>query len=381
MIDVDASGDISPGELKVLLDTMHIIIDDGTLNNLVRTIDLNGNGTIEFDEFCWMMYELQRKKKSGVFQKLETLQLDIGEQHREPDNSPNRSHVSGNASLASKTISTKPSVVTLKSPSGRKIVPMSPPPLSGMVAPAGLSVDIGTYADYDDLSVLSGNSTEYPNKNTFSPAAAQPFPPKKLMCCENENGSMQSGQKPPSFPVLDWNNAEELEGVGPALMSQCSESPRANQHPDDTMLSYVTGSANHQSAIDSFIDGDEGSRANRYVVNDGTEADISVASAHTMGSRTIGTRATLFSSSLKAGTSSVIASINTSPTVKLMRSVSARLSTAVSATGAALTGAAQESFQNMHSTMQDMMAEEKLGDTTHGAFCMCGCRCVQNQYE
>ena len=35
-------------------------IDDGAFQTLVLTVDLNGNGTIEFDEFCWMLFELAR---------------------------------------------------------------------------------------------------------------------------------------------------------------------------------------------------------------------------------------------------------------------------------------------------------------------------------
>lgn len=56
IIDVNSSGDISEPEMKMLLEQMGIVVDDGMIRKLMKTIDLNGNGTIEFDEFCYMMY-------------------------------------------------------------------------------------------------------------------------------------------------------------------------------------------------------------------------------------------------------------------------------------------------------------------------------------
>jgi len=61
MIDVDHSGDITEVELKLLLKSMGLEVTDSTVHRLVKTIDLNGNGTIEFDEFCYMMYCLRNR--------------------------------------------------------------------------------------------------------------------------------------------------------------------------------------------------------------------------------------------------------------------------------------------------------------------------------
>lgn len=58
MLDVDNSGDLSEKEIKLLLNLLEIEINDDKLLKLMKTIDINGNGTIEFDEFCWMMLEL-----------------------------------------------------------------------------------------------------------------------------------------------------------------------------------------------------------------------------------------------------------------------------------------------------------------------------------
>lgn len=66
MLDVDSSGDLSDKELRMLLDALNIDIDDDKFRTLVLTVDLNGNGTIEFDEFCWMMYELARTDRKGA---------------------------------------------------------------------------------------------------------------------------------------------------------------------------------------------------------------------------------------------------------------------------------------------------------------------------
>lgn len=61
MIDVDHSGDITEVELKLLLKSMGLVVEDSLVRKLVRTIDLNGNGTVEFNEFCYMMYCLRNR--------------------------------------------------------------------------------------------------------------------------------------------------------------------------------------------------------------------------------------------------------------------------------------------------------------------------------
>ena len=56
--------------MKLLFAALKINCDDSLLNKLIQTVDLNGNGTIEFDEFCWMMYTLANKQKVGVWKEL-----------------------------------------------------------------------------------------------------------------------------------------------------------------------------------------------------------------------------------------------------------------------------------------------------------------------
>ena len=65
LLDMSGSGDLSPNELKLILDALMIDLEESKFNALILTVDLNGNGTIEFDEFCWMMYELARTDGKG----------------------------------------------------------------------------------------------------------------------------------------------------------------------------------------------------------------------------------------------------------------------------------------------------------------------------
>jgi Ca2+-binding EF-hand superfamily protein len=63
LLDMDNSGDLSDVEIKLLLNSMGIKIDEKKLKKLMKAIDTNNNGTIEFDEFCWMMFELRKKER------------------------------------------------------------------------------------------------------------------------------------------------------------------------------------------------------------------------------------------------------------------------------------------------------------------------------
>jgi Ca2+-binding EF-hand superfamily protein len=47
-IDVDGSGDISDREMRLLLESMGVHLDDSTFKKLINIVDLNGNGTIEY---------------------------------------------------------------------------------------------------------------------------------------------------------------------------------------------------------------------------------------------------------------------------------------------------------------------------------------------
>ena len=64
-IDVDSSGDISDREIKLLFNAMNVRVSDKKFKRLIRSIDLNGNGSIEFDEFCFMMYCIVNNDKNS----------------------------------------------------------------------------------------------------------------------------------------------------------------------------------------------------------------------------------------------------------------------------------------------------------------------------
>ncbi len=63
LLDVDNSGDLSEHEIKLLLRSIGIKINERKLRKLMKAIDTNHNGTVEFDEFCWMMYEIKKKDR------------------------------------------------------------------------------------------------------------------------------------------------------------------------------------------------------------------------------------------------------------------------------------------------------------------------------
>eukprot|EP01038_Epipyxis_sp_PR26KG_P007792 gene7792-10586_t len=61
LLDIDGSGDLSKKEVQLLLKELQVEVEEEKFDHLFLSIDLNGNGTLEFDEFCWMMYQLYRK--------------------------------------------------------------------------------------------------------------------------------------------------------------------------------------------------------------------------------------------------------------------------------------------------------------------------------
>eukprot|EP00981_Chlorochromonas_danica_P016170 scaffold15944_cov248-Ochromonas_danica.AAC.4 len=65
MLDVDNSGDLSDKEITLLLDAMGLDISPQTVHRMVKAIDMNANGTVEFDEFCWMMHELRKQQEKS----------------------------------------------------------------------------------------------------------------------------------------------------------------------------------------------------------------------------------------------------------------------------------------------------------------------------
>jgi len=55
LVQWDDSGHISVEELEMLLETVGLHIDAAELETMVKEIDLDGNGEIDFDEFCGVM--------------------------------------------------------------------------------------------------------------------------------------------------------------------------------------------------------------------------------------------------------------------------------------------------------------------------------------
>jgi Ca2+-binding EF-hand superfamily protein len=62
-LDIDNSGDLSENEIHILLKSLGIKMNEKKFKKLMKAIDTNQNGTVEFDEFCWMMYEIKKKEK------------------------------------------------------------------------------------------------------------------------------------------------------------------------------------------------------------------------------------------------------------------------------------------------------------------------------
>jgi len=55
LVEWDDSGSISVEELETLLETVGLRLDSTELNAMVREIDLDGSGDIDFQEFCETM--------------------------------------------------------------------------------------------------------------------------------------------------------------------------------------------------------------------------------------------------------------------------------------------------------------------------------------
>mmetsp|Transcript_70207 Transcript_70207/g.196790 ORF Transcript_70207/g.196790 Transcript_70207/m.196790 type:complete len:288 (-) Transcript_70207:144-1007(-) len=55
LVQWDESGNISVEELEMLLDTVGLHIEQSELETMVKEIDLDGNGEIDFSEFCGVM--------------------------------------------------------------------------------------------------------------------------------------------------------------------------------------------------------------------------------------------------------------------------------------------------------------------------------------
>lgn len=57
MFDADNSGALSPDEIKDVL-CFDATVDPKEIDRIIREVDINGDGEIQFDEFCLMMQKL-----------------------------------------------------------------------------------------------------------------------------------------------------------------------------------------------------------------------------------------------------------------------------------------------------------------------------------
>lgn len=51
MIDDDNSGEITPQELKTVLESLGDAVSDKEIKEMIKAADANGDGQIQFDEF------------------------------------------------------------------------------------------------------------------------------------------------------------------------------------------------------------------------------------------------------------------------------------------------------------------------------------------
>ena len=57
MFDKDNSGTISPDEIKEVLGFSSEVSSE-QIDSIIKEVDINGDGEIQFDEFCQMMKKL-----------------------------------------------------------------------------------------------------------------------------------------------------------------------------------------------------------------------------------------------------------------------------------------------------------------------------------
>ncbi|CAJ0560153.1 unnamed protein product, partial [Mesorhabditis spiculigera] len=64
MFDTDGSGAIGSEELKKAMRELGVGMSDEHIENIIREVDSDGNGEIDFDEFCACMKKSQRLAKA-----------------------------------------------------------------------------------------------------------------------------------------------------------------------------------------------------------------------------------------------------------------------------------------------------------------------------
>ena len=63
MFDKDGSGSLSPEEIKDVL-CFDSSVDPSLVDKIIAEVDENGDGEVQFDEFCKMMKKLSDDTKS-----------------------------------------------------------------------------------------------------------------------------------------------------------------------------------------------------------------------------------------------------------------------------------------------------------------------------
>jgi hypothetical protein len=61
IMDVDSSGDLSPEEIRTMFTRIEIKLPDKLFKILIHIVDLNNNGSVEYDEFCFMMFTIAKR--------------------------------------------------------------------------------------------------------------------------------------------------------------------------------------------------------------------------------------------------------------------------------------------------------------------------------
>ena len=64
LFDKDGDGSITAFELRTVMESLDMTPKDEDLERMIREVDLDGNGDIDFEEFITMLSQM--KKKSGI---------------------------------------------------------------------------------------------------------------------------------------------------------------------------------------------------------------------------------------------------------------------------------------------------------------------------
>ena len=63
--DINDRGKITANELREVLDREHMVTDPGYWEEMIREVDTNGDGTIDFEEFVSMMEKVSSQNRNN----------------------------------------------------------------------------------------------------------------------------------------------------------------------------------------------------------------------------------------------------------------------------------------------------------------------------